>query len=52
MEGIVLSARSRFNTSALEGMNNCIKAIQRMAYGYRDAEHFILKINAAFPGIP
>lgn len=35
---------------ALEGMNNKIKVIKRMAYGYRDNNYFFLKIKAAFPG--
>ncbi|NWF36089.1 transposase, partial [Mariprofundus sp. KV] len=39
-------------TSVLEGMNNRIKVIKRMAYGYRDNEYFFLKIKAAFPGLP
>jgi len=34
----------------LEGINNKIKVIKRMAYGYRDEEYFFLKIRAAFPG--
>jgi len=34
----------------LEGMNNKIKVIKRMAYGYRDNGYFFLKIKAAFPG--
>jgi transposase len=33
-------------------MNNRIKALKRMAYGYRDDAHIFLKIRAAFPGIP
>ncbi|CDI28194.1 TPA: ISL3 family transposase [Pseudomonas aeruginosa] len=49
-EGIVSSARYRLNTSVLEGMNNRIKVIKRMAYGYRDTAYFFLKIRAAFPG--
>ncbi len=36
LEGIVSSARHRLNTSLLEGMNNQIKVIKRMAYGYHD----------------
>ncbi|MEA3259202.1 MAG: transposase, partial [Pseudomonadota bacterium] len=39
-------------TSVLEGMNNRIKVIKRMAYGYRDSDYFFLKIKAAFPGNP
>jgi len=31
------------------GMNNRIKVIKRMAYGYRDDEYLFLKIRAAFP---
>ena len=50
LPGIVASARYRLNTSVLEGMNNRIKVIKRMAYGYRDADYFFLKIKAAFPG--
>ncbi|WP_280564550.1 ISL3 family transposase [Chromohalobacter sp. 48-RD10] len=50
LEGIVSSARHRLNTSVLEGMNNRIKVIKRMAYGYRDMAYFFLKIRAAFPG--
>ncbi len=37
-------------TSLLEGMNNKIKVIKRMAYGYRDEDYFFLEIRAAFPG--
>lgn len=50
LDGIVSSARHRLNTSVLEGMNNRIKVIKRMAYGYSDTEYFFLKIRAAFPG--
>ena len=32
-------------------MNNKIKVIKRMAYGYRDEDYFFLKIRDAFPGI-
>ncbi|MDX7818022.1 transposase, partial [Aeromonas caviae] len=39
-------------TSVLEGVNNKIKVIKRMAYGFRDSEYFFLKIKAAFPGEP
>lgn len=50
VEGIIASATYRMNTSVLEGMNNKIKVIKRMAYGYRDNDYFFLKIKAAFPG--
>lgn len=50
VHGIIASATFRLNTSVLEGMNNKIKVIKRMAYGYRDNDYFFLKIKAAFPG--
>lgn len=40
------------HTSVVEGINNKIKVLKRMAYGYRDDAYFFLKIRAAFPGIP
>ena len=52
VEGIVSSVDYRLNTSVLEGMNNRIKVLKRMAYGYRDSDYFFLKIKAAFPGNP
>ena len=52
LNGIISSARWRLNTSVLEGVNNRIKVIKRMAYGFRDDAYFFLKIRAAFPGKP
>ena len=34
------------SSGPLEGINNKIGALQRMAYGYRDTEYFILKLHA------
>ena len=48
--GILASAQFPMHTSLLEGVNNKIKVIKRMAYGYRDKAYFFLKIKAAFPG--
>ncbi|WAN10810.1 ISL3 family transposase [Stutzerimonas balearica] len=48
--GILASAQFHMNTSVLEGVNNRIKVIKRMAYGFRDSAYFFLKIKAAFPG--
>ena len=50
IEGIVASAIFQPNTSVREGMNNLIKVIKRMAYGYRDSAYFFLKVKDAFPG--
>jgi transposase len=52
IEGIISHCRYPLHTSFLEGMNNKIKVIKRMAYGFRDDAYFFLKIRAAFPGIP
>ena len=51
LPGILSHCRWRLHTSLLEGINNKIKVIKRMAYGYRDDEYFFLKIRQAFPGI-
>ena len=50
IHGIVSSATYKLNTCTLEGMNNKIKLIKRMAYGFRDSDYFFLKIKSAFPG--
>ena len=51
LPGILAHCHWRLHTSLLEGINNTIKVIKRMAYGYRDDEYFFLKIRQAFPGI-
>ena len=50
--GIVSRVRWPMHTGQLEGINNRIKVMKRMAYGYRDSECFFMKIKAAFPGNP
>ena len=50
ISGMRTSAIFPLNTSILEGVNNRIKVIKRMAYGFRDSAYFFLKIKAAFPG--
>jgi transposase len=52
LRGILSHCHWPLHTSLLEGINNKIKVIKRMAYGFRDDEYFFLKIRAAFPGIP
>jgi transposase len=51
VEGIVAHARYPLGTNLIEGINNKIKVIKRMAYGFRDDAYFFLKIRAAFPGV-
>lgn len=48
--GILARVRWPMHTGQLEGINNRIKVIKRMAYGYRDTDYFFLKIKDAFPG--
>ena len=52
LRGILASAIYPMNSSILEDINNRIKVIKRMAYGFRDSAYFFLKINNAFPGKP
>jgi transposase len=52
LPGILAHCRYPLHTSLLEGINNKIKVLKRMAYGFRDHPYFFLKIRAAFPGNP
>jgi transposase len=51
LRGILAHCRWPLGTNLIEGINNTIKVIKRMAYGYRDDAYFFLRIRAAFPGI-
>lgn len=51
LPGILSHCRWPLGTNLVEGINNKIKVIKRMAYGYRDEAYFFLKIRAAFPGV-
>ena len=35
----------RISTAVSEGINNKIKRLRRMAYGYKDVHYFMLKIH-------
>ena len=50
IDGVLSHCQYPLHTSLLEGMNNKIRVIKRMAYGYRDEDYFFLKIRDAFPG--
>jgi len=50
--GILARVRWPMHTGQLEGINNRIKVMKRMAYGYRNSAYFFLKIKAAYPGNP
>lgn len=51
LPGILAHCQFPLGTNLIEGINNKIKGIKRMAYGFRDDAYFFLKIRAAFPGI-
>jgi len=50
IDGVINHCRYPLHTGLLEGINNKIKVLKGMAYGFRDEAHFFLKIRAAFPG--
>ena len=49
-EGILNHCKHPMHTSRIEGVNNRIKVIKRIAYGFHDLEYFALKVKQAFPG--
>jgi len=51
LPGILAHCHWPLGTNLVEGINNKIKVIKRMAYGFRDDAYFFLKIRAAFPGV-
>jgi transposase len=51
LPGILAHCRWPLGTNLIEGINNKIKVIKRMAYGFRDDAYFFLKIRAALPGV-
>jgi transposase len=51
LPGILAHCRYPLGTNLIEGINNKIKVIKRVAYGFRDDNYFFLKIRAAFPGV-
>lgn len=48
--GILNHCNHPMSTGPLEGVNNKIKVIKRIAYGFHDTEYFALKVKQAFPG--
>ncbi len=51
LPGILTHCRWPLGTNLVEAINNKIKVIKRMAYGFRDDAWFFLNIRAAFPGV-
>ena len=50
LNGILAHCRFPIHTGILEGINNKVKVIKRVAYGFRDQDYFFLKIRAHFAG--
>ena len=50
LPGILAHSRWPVGTNLVEGINNRIKVIKRMAYGLRDGLYFLLTVRAAFSG--
>ena len=48
--GILNHCKHPMSTGPLEGVNNKIKLIKRIAFGFHDTEYFALKVKQAFPG--
>jgi len=48
--GIISHCKHQIHTSKLEGVNNKIKVVKRIAYGFHDLEYFALKVKQALPG--
>lgn len=51
LHGVLAHCRYPINSGVLEGINNKVKVIKRIAYGYRDHEYFFLKIRSHFTGV-
>ena len=49
-DGILAHCHWPLHASVLEGIDNKIEVIKRMAYAFRDDACSFLKIRAAFPG--
>ena len=43
-EGLITHAVLRLSNGKIEGINNRIKTVRRMGYGYPDDEYFFLKL--------
>ena len=48
--GIISHCKHQIHTSKLEGVNNKIKVVKRIAYGFHDLEYFALKVKQALLG--
>jgi transposase len=51
LDGVLAHCQHPINSGVLEGINNKVKVIKRVAYGFRDQAYFFLKIRAHFTGV-
>jgi transposase len=51
IDGVLAHCQYPISSGTLEGINNTVKVIKRVAYGFRDQEYFFLKIRAHFAEI-
>ena len=47
---IISHCKHPIHARKLEGVNDKIKVIKRIAYGFHDLEYFALKVKRALPG--
>ena len=50
IEGVIAHCRHNISTGPSEGVNNKVKVIKRIAYGFRDQEYFFYKLRGHFTG--
>lgn len=50
-DGVIAHCNHPISSGVLEGVNNKVKVIKRLAYGFRDQDYFFLKIRAHFTGV-
>ncbi len=50
--GLLSYFRHRISTGPLEGLNNKIKVLKRLAYGFRDLDYFKLRLFFLHEGLP
>ena len=48
LDGILAHCKYPIHTGTLEGINNKIKVIKRVAFGFGDMTYFFLKIRSSF----
>jgi len=50
IDGVIAHCHHNISTGPSEGINNKVKVIKRIAYGFRDHEYFFYKLRGHFQG--